>query len=227
MSDTTYILYADGSCLENHTPGGGPGGWAYQLFFEVHSEDAMVLSGAGSHPSTTNNVMEVRALVSALRDMVEDGIGNCRLLLRLDSNYALNTVFEWMPGYKSRGWRKSDKKPIANLELIQELDAAVIAAQAAGIVLVRDKVKGHSGEAGNETVDKIAAKMSASALDDRGDEADAHAAPFPAMTGPGDVTQMQELLMQTILDMHRKGESSVCDVVRHIRENAQALGIAR
>ena len=112
---------------------------------------------------TTNNIMELQALLSALEALAALGTqltlmhrGKTDVALRLDSEYVLRGLFEWLPAWKARGWRTAAKKPVKNAELWEKIDATASSLSDIGVTLVPDWVKGHSGEAGNELVDRMA-----------------------------------------------------------------------
>jgi len=131
------VVFTDGSCLGNP----GRGGWAWAV-----EGDGPFASGAEVH--TTNQRMEVRAVLEALR--VLDG----PLTVASDSAYVVN-CFEnrWYVGWKKRGWRNSQGQPVANQDLWESLLA--LALDPARTVKFR-KVKGHSGNPMNDLVDELA-----------------------------------------------------------------------
>jgi ribonuclease HI len=103
-------LITDGACLGNP----GPGGWAYILRYNEH-----VREGSGGEAETTNNRMELRAAVEGLRAIKQ----SCEVEITTDSEYLRKGITEWIHGWKARGWRTADKKPVKNQDLWQELDA--------------------------------------------------------------------------------------------------------
>lgn len=132
------IIYTDGACRGNP----GPGGWGALLRYGRHEK---ILSGAQSH--TTNNRMEMTAAIQALAAMSEP----CKIELHTDSQYLQKGITEWLPGWKLRGWKKSDKKPVKNADLWQALDQETLRHQVSW-----HWVKGHSGHPENDLVDSIA-----------------------------------------------------------------------
>lgn len=126
----------DGSSLGNP----GPGGWAWAV-----SPDCWA---AGGWEEATNNIGELTAMLELLRATKAAGLASEQLHILADSQYAINVVSKWRHGWKQRGWTKADKKPIKNLELIQELDAEM-----AGRDVTFEWVKGHAGHELNEFVD--------------------------------------------------------------------------
>lgn len=129
----TLIAAADGSALGNP----GPAGWAWYI------DDAQWR--AGGWPRATNNQGELMAVI----DLLHATAGRAEALHVLcDSQYVINSVTQWMPGWKRRGWRKSDGKPVLNRELLQELDSAI-----QGREVTFEWVRGHTGHAMNEAAD--------------------------------------------------------------------------
>lgn len=132
-------IYADGACRGNP----GPGGWAALL---ISGELRKELSG--SEPHTTNNRMELLAVIHALEALKKPGT---TARVYTDSQYVIKGISEWVAGWKRRGWKTADKKPVKNQDLWERLDA--IAEQHD---LEWHWVRGHSGVAGNERVDQLA-----------------------------------------------------------------------
>ena len=129
----TITAAADGSALGNP----GPAGWAWYV-----NDDCWA---AGGWKHATNNQGELRAvleLFQATAHRPDD------LHVLCDSQYVINTLTKWMPGWKKKGWRKADGQPVMNLELIQELDAAI-----AGRHYRFEWVRGHIGHPLNEAAD--------------------------------------------------------------------------
>lgn len=132
----TITAAADGSSLGNP----GPAGWAWYV-----DEDTW---DAGGWPQGTNNLGELTAILRLLEATAETGD---ELHILADSQYAINVVSKWRLGWKKRGWTKADKKPIKNLELIQEIDRAM-----EGRHVTFEWVKGHAGHRMNERADDLA-----------------------------------------------------------------------
>mgnify|MGYP001748819786 CR=1 FL=1 len=132
----TITAAADGSSLGNP----GPAGWAWYV-----DEDTW---DAGGWPQGTNNLGELTAILRLLEATAETGE---ELHILADSQYAINVVSKWRLGWKKRGWTKADKKPIKNLELIQEIDRAM-----EGRRVTFEWVKGHAGHHMNERADDLA-----------------------------------------------------------------------
>lgn len=135
-SDVT--IHTDGACRGNP----GPGGWGAILEYGGKRKTLH-----GGEPHTTNNRMELTAVIRALAALKRP----CHVTLYSDSQYVLNGITEWMPNWKSRGWKTSAKKPVMNADLWQELDAEV-----GRHTIDWQWVRGHSGHAGNDEADRLA-----------------------------------------------------------------------
>ena len=135
----TITAAVDGSSLGNP----GPAGWAW-----VVSADCW---DAGGWPSGTNNLGELNAVLELLKATAQAGLADEDLHILADSQYAINVISKWSPGWKKRGWVKADKKPIKNLELIQDIDRAM-----QGRTVTFEWVKGHAGHPLNERADDAA-----------------------------------------------------------------------
>lgn len=132
------VIYADGACKGNP----GPGGWGAWISMGGHSKEL-----CGGEPVTTNNRMELMAVIRALQALKRA----CDVKVYTDSVYVQKGMTEWIGAWKKRGWRTADKKPVKNDDLWQELDE--IAQQHTVEWLW---VKGHAGDAGNERADALA-----------------------------------------------------------------------
>ena len=131
-------IYTDGACRGNP----GPGGWAAFLKSGEHERE---ISGAES--ATTNNRMELTAVIRALETLRRP----VQAQIYTDSEYVRRGVTEWLAGWKARGWRTADRKPVKNQDLWVQLDALV-----APHHLEWHWVPGHAGVPGNERVDRLA-----------------------------------------------------------------------
>ena len=131
----------DGACRGNP----GPGGWAATLTLGEHERE---LSGAEA--ATTNNRMELMAVIQALSLLKSPCIAH----VHTDSKYVLQGYTEWMPGWIKKGWKTADKKPVKNVELWQALAEA-----AAAHHIKWHWVKGHSGDTHNDRVDALAVEQ--------------------------------------------------------------------
>ena len=139
-SSKDLVIYTDGACSGNP----GPGGWGVLMQFGDIEKTLK-----GGEIDTTNNRMELMAAIKAL-EAIKPGFKG-KTTLWTDSTYVMKGITEWIHGWKSRGWKKSDKKPVINADLWKILD--VLNAE-------RDVtwkwVKGHAGVDGNERADELA-----------------------------------------------------------------------
>jgi len=139
MTDLPDVtIYTDGACHGNP----GPGGWGAILRFGRHEKEI-----CGSKPETTNNQMELMAAVEALQALNRP----CRVDFFTDSEYLKRGITEWMNGWKARGWKTANKKPVKNQDLWRALDKATEPHQIAW-----HWVRGHAGHRENERVDQLA-----------------------------------------------------------------------
>ncbi|WP_374426042.1 ribonuclease HI [Ideonella dechloratans] len=136
MSEVT--IYTDGACKGNP----GPGGWGAWMHWGEHEKELW-----GGEPQTTNNRMELTAVIQALSLLKR----RCTVAIYTDSEYVRNGITSWIHGWKRRGWRTADNKPVKNVELWQQLDSL---AQQHDVAW--HWVKGHAGDPGNERADALA-----------------------------------------------------------------------
>ena len=134
-------IYTDGACSGNP----GPGGYGWIMV----ADDKVLHQGSGGEKDTTNNRMEMMAVIEALKLWLKTPH---ELTVVTDSKYVLQGMTEWIEGWKKRNWIGSNKKPVKNQDLWKELDA--LCAQRPG--LKWKWVKGHSGNTWNEAVDQLA-----------------------------------------------------------------------
>ncbi len=137
------ILYTDGACSGNP----GPGGYAYKLVYNKSEK-----TGSDGYRLTTNNRMELRAVLEGLRQLKR----HCEVIIYSDSKYICNTVEQnWLNNWKRNGWRTKANKAVKNIDLWKEID----------ILLNKHNVKfewvkGHSGHPENELCDMLAVSAS-------------------------------------------------------------------
>jgi ribonuclease HI len=131
-------IYTDGACKGNP----GPGGWGAVLAFNGTERELF-----GGEPATTNNRMELTAVIEALAALTRP----CRVVLHTDSQYVQKGITEWIRGWKARGWRTASKEPVKNADLWKKLDEIVRSHDIEWIW-----VKGHAGHVGNERADALA-----------------------------------------------------------------------
>lgn len=141
-------IYTDGACKGNP----GPGGWGV-LLKSLGSQKELF----GGELSTTNNRMELRAVIEGLGALKRP----CQVTLHVDSQYVLKGMTEWIAGWKARGWQTASKQPVKNVDLWQQLDALV---HGAGHTIAWRWVRGHNGDPGNEQADALANRGVAQAL---------------------------------------------------------------
>ena len=132
------VIYADGACKGNP----GVGGWGALLRFGATEKEIF-----GGEPVTTNNRMELRGVIEALRLLTRE----CEVVVYTDSSYVQKGISDWIHGWKRNGWRTSDKKPVKNDDLWRQLDELVAKHQ-----IEFRWVKGHAGNEGNERADVLA-----------------------------------------------------------------------
>jgi ribonuclease HI len=138
------IIYSDGACKGNP----GPGGWGAVLVSGTHEKELF-----GGEPNTTNNRMELTGVIEALRALKRP----CRIAVYTDSQYVQKGIKEWLSGWKARGWKTADKKPVKNADLWQTLDTLTQPHE-----IEWHWVRGHNGHPGNERADALANKGVAS-----------------------------------------------------------------
>jgi ribonuclease HI len=131
-------IYTDGACRGNP----GPGGWAAVLSYDGREKEI-----SGAEPQTTNNRMELTAVIRALEALKR----SVQARIYTDSQYVRLGITEWIAGWKQRGWLTKDRKPVKNQDLWQRLDELAAAHQ-----IEWHWVPGHAGVAGNERVDRLA-----------------------------------------------------------------------
>jgi len=139
-------IYTDGGCSGNP----GPGGWAYVMVLDTFNGSQIAAQSKGGEENTTNNRMELTAVIMALRALKADGNMPRAAFVLTDSQYVQKGITEWIHNWKRNSWRTSDKKPVKNQDLWMELDAL------AGELPVQwEWVKGHAGNEYNELCDAM------------------------------------------------------------------------
>jgi ribonuclease HI len=137
-NDVVVHVFTDGACKGNP----GPGGWGVLLQAGAQEKELF-----GGEPLTTNNRMELLAVIRALQALRRPS----QLVIHTDSQYVQKGISEWIHGWKARGWMTADRKPVKNVDLWRELDAL-----AAGHRITWRWVRGHNGHPGNERADALA-----------------------------------------------------------------------
>jgi len=138
VSDNVEI-FTDGACRGNP----GPGGWGALLRKGEHEREL-----SGSEGETTNNRMELLAVIRALEALDRP----CEVTVVTDSQYVQKGISEWLPGWKRKGWKTAAGKPVKNKDLWQALDAAAGRHER----VKWEWVRGHNGHAENERADALA-----------------------------------------------------------------------
>ncbi|MBL8331371.1 MAG: ribonuclease HI [Rubrivivax sp.] len=138
MTSPRITIYTDGACKGNP----GPGGWGAWLRSETQERELW-----GGEAATTNNRMEMTAVIEALAALEV----RSEVVLFLDSEYVRNGITSWIHNWKRRGWRTADNKPVKNVDLWMKLDTLVQAHR-----IEWRWVRGHSGDPGNERADALA-----------------------------------------------------------------------
>jgi ribonuclease HI len=131
-------IYTDGACKGNP----GPGGWGVVLCAGEHVKELY-----GGEPATTNNRMELTAVIRGLAALTR----GCKVKLWTDSQYVQKGITVWITDWKRRGWRTAEKKPVKNVDLWQQLDTLAALHEVEWLW-----VKGHAGHPGNERADQLA-----------------------------------------------------------------------
>lgn len=131
-------IWTDGACKGNP----GIGGWGALLIYGKHTKEIY-----GGEPDTTNNRMEIQAVIQALLCLTEA----CKVHIYTDSQYVKKGMTEWITNWKARNWRTAAKKPVKNADLWQQLDHHCAKHQ-----LQWHWVKGHAGDPNNERADLLA-----------------------------------------------------------------------
>ncbi|MGL6071285.1 ribonuclease HI [Craterilacuibacter sp.] len=139
MTQDKVEIYSDGACKGNP----GPGGWGALLRFKGKEKELW-----GGEPDTTNNRMELLAVIEALKALNRP----CHIVVYTDSQYVQKGISEWIHGWKLRGWKTAAKAPVKNADLWQLLDAE----RNRHLSVDWRWVKGHAGHEFNERADELA-----------------------------------------------------------------------
>ena len=138
-------IFTDGACKGNP----GPGGWGAILRMGHHEKEM-----SGGEAATTNNRMELTAAIRALEALTQP----CEVHLHTDSRYVIDGITGWIFGWQRNGWKNAAKKPVLNVDLWQQLQAATRAHKIEWIW-----VKGHDGHPENERADRLASDAAVAA----------------------------------------------------------------
>ena len=137
-------IFTDGACKGNP----GPGGWGAILRMGGHEKEL-----SGGERETTNNRMEMTAVIRALNALTEP----CAVTLHTDSRYVIDGMTKWIEGWKRKGWVNASKQPVRNQDLWHDLIEAVLHHQ-----IEWQWIKGHDGHPENERADQLASDAAAS-----------------------------------------------------------------
>tara|TARA_B100000809_G_C14690834_1_gene370456 strand:- start:43 stop:489 length:447 start_codon:yes stop_codon:yes gene_type:complete len=136
--DPILKIYTDGACKGNP----GIGGWGAILKYGTQIKEIN-----GFSEKTTNNIMELTAVIKALKKLNR----NCKIIITTDSNYVKNGITDWINTWKTNGWKTANKKPVKNKKIWVELDQLVSRHN-----IEWKWIKGHSGHPENERADQLA-----------------------------------------------------------------------
>ncbi len=137
-SAAEVVIYTDGACSGNP----GPGGWGVLMQFGQEKKEL-----CGGEAQTTNNRMELMAAIVALETLKKP----CQVQLFTDSTYVKNGITQWIKGWKAKGWKTANRKPVKNVDLWKRLESALTPHQVEWCW-----VRGHDGDPGNEQADFLA-----------------------------------------------------------------------
>lgn len=157
MTTAKIKLYTDGACSQNP----GPGGWAFVMILKDlygTQDEQELLRGSGGEKLTTNNRMELMAVIQALtayQKKILPEYAGYPLTLHTDSQYVQQGISSWIKKWKLNGWKTASREPVKNQDLWQQLDAL-----AAQLSLEWMWVKGHAGNRYNELCDSLAVDAS-------------------------------------------------------------------
>ena len=138
MDEKLIYIYTDGACRGNP----GPGGWGALLECENFKKEIK-----GYSQLTTNNIMELTAVIEALK-LIKN---SSKIVITTDSTYVKNGITEWIHNWKNKGWRTANKKPVKNKELWKILDRL-----SNNHKVQWEWIRGHTGHSGNEKADQLA-----------------------------------------------------------------------
>jgi ribonuclease HI len=146
IMDVSLKIYTDGGCAGNP----GPGGWAYLMVKQTFQGWETIAQNRGAEEATTNNRMELIAVIEALRALKTMNDVPRQAAVYTDSQYVQKGITEWIRTWKRNSWKTSDKKPVKNKDLWVQLDAL-----ASEFPLQWEWIKGHAGNVYNEICDAM------------------------------------------------------------------------
>jgi len=144
--ETGLKIFTDGGCSGNP----GPGGWAYVMVLETFQGAKIIAQDKGVERDTTNNRMEISAVIAALRALKKMDDVPRQVTVYTDSQYVQRGITEWISIWKRNSWRTSDKTPVKNQDLWKTLDSL-----AGEFPIAWKWVRGHSGNEYNERCDRM------------------------------------------------------------------------
>jgi len=150
--ETSLKIFTDGGCSGNP----GPGGWAYVMILDTFQGTQIAAKNMGAEKNTTNNRMELTAVISALRALKKMDVPRKAAVIT-DSQYVQKGITEWIQAWKRNSWRTSDKKPVKNQDLWMELDSL-----SQDFSIKWEWVRGHAGNEYNEMCDRMTQEAIAS-----------------------------------------------------------------
>ena len=151
--EAPVTIYTDGGCSGNP----GPGGWAFIIVQETDEGNVVLAEQYGAERATTNNRMELRAVIESLRTLDTFADVSRNITVLTDSQYVQKGITEWITAWKLNAWRTSNKKPVKNQDLWMELDSI-----SSNFTLAWEWIRGHSGIAYNEHCDRLTQQAIAS-----------------------------------------------------------------
>jgi len=151
--EASLKIYTDGGCSGNP----GPGGWAYVMVKQTKKGDEIIARRKGAEKKTTNNRMELTAVIMALRSLKRKDKVPSQIAVYTDSQYVQKGITVWIHTWKNNSWRTSDRTAVKNREMWEELDAL-----AEEFPIKWKWVKGHAGNEYNEMCDELTQEAIAS-----------------------------------------------------------------
>ena len=144
--ETPVKIYTDGGCQGNP----GPGGWAYVIVLKTYQGEKILAKNRGSLKETTNNRMELIAVIEALKEFRSINDVPDNVTVYTDSQYVQKGISEWIITWKRNNWRTSDKTAVKNKDLWTELDSLTT-----DLSIKWEWIRGHSGDKYNEMCDEM------------------------------------------------------------------------
>jgi len=151
----TYIIYTDGSCSGNRRDAGCKGGYGYII---LDASESSIICGKGIEDNTTNNQMEMMAVIESLKALIKyleescDNSKNHNCIIKTDSKYVCDNFIEYVPLWKSMGWRKTNGSKVLNIRLWKQIDSLTREFKS----FCFQWVKGHASNRWNEKADALA-----------------------------------------------------------------------